>query len=74
MNCFETGVNTDETLAVPLKLRINKSATSLKSNNFYALTQHTREALLGVDSFGDSGSEGMGNPQSFTGIPPSPAL
>ena len=31
------------TLAVPLKLRIQRPATSSKSKNFYALTQHSRE-------------------------------
>ena len=30
--------------------------------------------LLGVETFGTSGSEGMGNLQSSTGIAPSPAL
>ena len=46
-------------LAVPLKLRTHRSATSSKSNNFYALTRHSRVALH-TGRLQASSSEGRG--------------
>ena len=47
-------------------------ATSSKSNNFYALTQHTRETPTGWCTVGVSGSEGMGTSATLYRVPTIP--